>query len=143
MAKRKKSADRGRPTKCTPDLIEKAEELMAEGHYAVTVARHLGIGQSTWYDWLTWADDPEKDDIYSEFSDAVARGEAEAEMKAVRNIQRAALDPDEWRANVEYLKRRFRDRWSEKQEHEVTGRDGGPIQIREIVIKRPETSDDG
>lgn len=141
MAKRKKAdkkKERGRPTKCTLDLIEKAESLMAEGHYAVTIARHLRIGESTWYDWLTWADDPEKDEIYSEFSEAVARGEAEAEMKAVRNIQRAALDPEEWRANVEYLKRRFRDRWSERTE--LTGADGRPVEmsVTEVVIEHEE-----
>ena len=120
----------GRPTKCTPELIKRAESLMAEGHYAVTVARHLGIGTSTWYDWMNWADDPEKDDIYSEFSEAVTRGETKAELDAVTALRDAAIGKNaDWRANLEYLKRRFRDRWSEKIEQELSGPGGGSLQI--------------
>jgi len=121
---------RGRPTKCTPALIKKAEKLMGEGHYAVTVAKALGIGESTWYDWLEWADDIEKDPIYSEFSEAVTRGETKAEMDAVAALREAAVGKNgDWRANLEYLKRRYRDRWSEKIEQEVTGKGGVPLRV--------------
>lgn len=127
MAKKKRG--RGRPTKCTPALIEKAEKLMAEGHYAVTVANALGIGERTWYDWLSWADDPEKDEIYSQFSQAIARAETEAELEAVRDLRAHAHGKDGVRATVEFLKRRYRDRWSEKTEVEHSGNAEAPIAL--------------
>ena len=115
---------------------------MAEGHYAVTVANALGIGQRTWYDWMEWGSDPERaGGIYAQFSHAVTRGETVAEMEAVGQIRAAALDPAEWRAAVEYLKRRHRDRWSERTEHEVTGKDGGPIAVTEVIAHMPDDDD--
>jgi len=43
--------------------------------------------------------------------------------------------PGDWRAAVEYLKRRDADQWSERQE--ISGKDGGAIPIRVEYVDRP------
>lgn len=43
--------------------------------------------------------------------------------------------PGDWRAAVEYLKRRDSDQWTERQE--ITGKDGGALPIRIEYVDRP------
>jgi hypothetical protein len=122
MARGKKPA--GRPSKLTPDREALILDALRAGNYRETVARYVGIGVSTLYGWLERGEadleqheqreaeghDPGELTIYAEFSEAVTRAEAEAEVHAVTTLQSAMKD--DWRAAAEYLQRRHNKRWS-------------------------------
>ncbi|MDT8342159.1 MAG: hypothetical protein RQ751_11665, partial [Longimicrobiales bacterium] len=122
---------KGRPLELTPEFVEKAEELLAEGNYAVTVAGLLGISEDTWYRWLKLADDSaEERPIFSEFRQAAGRGSAIAEHNAVCLVRRHAREdlPGDWRPAMEFLRRRFPDRWGNRQKVEADVRATTPAE---------------
>lgn len=124
----------GRQTKLTPELIEEAYELLKEGHYARTVLQYMGIGESTWYRWLSDGEQ-EEDGIYREFWEAVKKAETEAEIRNVKLIQEAAKT--DWKAGMTYLERKFPERWGRRERVDAnlthTGKDGGPIQHEQTI----------
>jgi hypothetical protein len=89
---------------------------------------------------------------YVDFLGAITRARAEAESRHVRNVERIAMGgqvtelreevaPDgtkvttkkvsigDWRASMAYLERVNTQRWGRRQTVEVTGADGGPVQV--------------
>lgn len=99
--------------KLTYELIEKARKLIAAGNYTETVCQYLGISKDTWYRWLKTGE-RQKKGIYSDFSDAVRQAEAEAEMRNVTIIQKAAQEGN-LQAAIWYLERKFPDRWGRRE----------------------------
>ena len=113
---------RGRPTKLTPELIADVRRFLPTCLYMDSVGDYIGVARSTWRLWLRrgrreaerLARDPKaKPDpgeaIYLEFSDAIKRGLAEAEMRAVSCILNAA--PQHWQAAAWVLERRWPQHW--------------------------------
>ncbi len=97
-----------RPTKLTPEVRERIVGSIRAGAYAEQAARAAGIAPSTYYDWLRRGEAGEP--TFSEFSEALRAGEAEAEIAAVATIREAAQAGD-WRAAAHYLERRHPERW--------------------------------
>lgn len=110
----------GRNTKLTPERQKKICDVLRGGNTRRVAAILGGIGERTFYDWLEWANPEHErhDEIYSQFSQAVTRAEAEAEEEHVKNIQLQGIG--DWRASVEWLKRRQPKDWSEKQQLDIT-----------------------
>ena len=100
-----------RPTKLTPKVREHIVESIRAGAYAEQAAHAAGIAPSTYYDWLRRGEAGERP--FSEFSDALRAGEAEAEVAAVTVIRDAAQAGD-WRAAAHYLDRRHPERWGRR-----------------------------
>lgn len=73
-----------------------------------------GISEATFYNWISYSDPSHAyhDDKYVQFLEAITRAEAEAEAEHVKNLQRQGIG--DWRASVEWLKRRKPKDWSEK-----------------------------
>jgi hypothetical protein len=105
----------GRKTKFTAAVAERIVSAIRAGNYARVAAEGAGIHRDTFYDWLKRGDTGEKP--FSDVSDAVARASADAEMRAVGLIAKA-MDED-WRAALEYLKRRHPDRWQDRAKYEL------------------------
>ena len=102
--------------------------------------------------------------IYVEFTNAVEEALAQSELHDVLIIQRAAsgydvlvtkevLDKDgnvhvlstnshefDWRASAWRLERKFPDRWGRRERTELSGPDGGPIQVEHDVNIKDELS---
>lgn len=116
----------GRKSKLTKKLISEAERLISAGNYANVTCQYLGIHVSTWCRWLQDAE-AGATGLKQEFYEAIKRAEATAEIRNVAIIQRAGQES--WQASAWYLERKFHDRWGKKQSHEVTGKDGGAIEI--------------
>lgn len=145
----------GRPTICTPELTEEFTNLMAAGNYFIVVCDYLGINKSQAYDWLNFGEagieaagpDPE---AYIKFYDSVTRAERLAEIRAVANLQNAGVPHEmprhlrnddgsikagvihgDYRAILEFLKRRHPERWADrpKQQVEISGPEGGKIEL--------------
>lgn len=117
----------GRPTKLTPEVQEKIVSLVRAGNYPEVAAQAAGVGRSTYYDWMRWAD--EKGKPYSDFSEAVKEAQAAAESHAVTIIRKAAMDGS-WQAAAWFLERSKAERWRRKENVELTGKDGGPVEQR-------------
>ena len=116
----------GRPSKLTPERLEQIASIVRAGNYLEVAAQYAGISTTTLYRWLQTADDPDADDIYRDFRDAVQSARAAAEVRNVTLIQQAANDGT-WQAAAWYLERTSWQRWGRRTM--VTGDSGEAIKV--------------
>lgn len=115
----------GRPTKLDYKVQEKIIQAIKAGNYMETAAAYAGISKSTLYDWLKRGEREKQrvaknprykirksEKIYVEFSDAVEKALAEAEVRDVLLIGKAA--EEQWQAAAWRLERKFPDRWGRR-----------------------------
>lgn len=145
----KKQADHaGRPTKYDPDIhLGIVRKLAAAGMTDEDIAEVLEIGRRTFYDWKA---------AYPELSHAVYEGK----QNPIRDVEDALYrlckgytyqeggeqrvkHPDV-RAIQFYLKNVAPDKWRDKQDHEITGKDGAPLGPLVIIRgAKKEGTDEG
>lgn len=129
-----------RPEKITPQIQQKIVDALRMGNYIETAAAFAGIHKSTLYDWLKkGASATDEHDKYRQFSDAVEKAMAEAEMRDVAVIAQASKD--NWQAAAWRLERKYPHRWGRKTQHEISGKDGKPIEItnpKQMLAQRLE-----
>jgi hypothetical protein len=146
----------GRPTKFTPEIAEKICALYREGKTDSQVAESVGLAKSTIRVWK------EKD---TEFKSSIKALKSEADDKVERALYERALGyshqdvdirtvsvgdgcsqivqtpmvkhyPPDPTSMIFWLKNRRREAWRDKQDVEVSGKDGAPIEIELIVAAR-------
>jgi alpha-galactosidase/6-phospho-beta-glucosidase family protein len=117
----------GRPTKLTPEVQDKIVTALRAGNYQETAARYAGINHDTFYEWMRRGKD-EPGSIFSDFAEAVEKAKADAEVRDVALIDRAAADGN-WQAAAWKLERKFPNRWGRVNRTEVTGADGGALKV--------------
>lgn len=125
----------GRPTKLTADIQEKVVAAINAGNYQETAAAYAGIGTTTFYRWMEQGADPDAPQIYRDFREAVENARAQAEVRHVALITQAAQSGT-WQASAWYLERSHPQRWGRFQRTEITGRDGGPIEVDAAALER-------
>lgn len=110
----------GRKSKLTPERQQRICDALRGGNTRRVAAILGGIGASTFYDWLSWADPEHElyDPIYSDFSDAIKEAEAEAEAESVSRIRKAAFTS--WQADAWYLERKNPDDWGKREKLDHT-----------------------
>jgi hypothetical protein len=132
---------RGRPTKITSELIKKIVRLIKADNYFDVACRACGITRQTGYNWLergkveaqriesggTPVDEP----LYVEFFYSVDQAEAQAECEDIRYIRSGYQD---WQARAWIRERKCFERWGKKESHEITGKDGKPIETVTRVV---------
>jgi transposase-like protein len=128
-----------RPLMLDDDLQRNILAAIRVGNYLEPSARAYGVAPSTLYVWKQRADkalaarekgeEPDANDARClEFMEAVDAAEATSELSATTHLAKAM--PRDTRAIVEFLRRRFPDRWKEPaQRTELTGAGGGPIEV--------------
>jgi hypothetical protein len=128
----------GRPTKICPEIIEKIQSAILAGSYVETAAAFAGISKDTFYLWLKKGA-ASNSGIYWEFSDAIKRAMAEAELRDVMVINRAAQTS--WQAAAWKLERKYPKRWGLRARHEIVGAEteAKPVQI--VYAKLGSASD--
>jgi len=118
----------GRPTKLTPELQRKITDAIRAGNYMETAAAYAGIHKDTLYAWLKrGARDKSPKSPYRQFSDAVEKALAEAEVRDVALIAKAA--EKEWQAAAWRLERKFPDRWGRKDRVQADIRHQGQVAL--------------
>lgn len=131
------------PLKLTSETQERIVQAIRAGNYVEIAAQYAGIGKTTLYRWLEQADDPEADDIYREFRDALESAKAQAEVRNVALIQRAA-DEGTWQASAWFLERTAWQRWGRRTM--LTGADGGAVKVevdnRQALLEKLGLADD-
>lgn len=103
-------------------------EALERGNTLTHAAALNGVARETVYAWLAKgekATDPES--TYRRFYEDVSRANALVADFAVGKIKAAM--PDDWRAAMTFLERRFPDEYSKRERHEVSGPSGEPIKI--------------
>ncbi len=123
----------GRKPKLTPEVQTAICQAIRAGNYNGVAANYAGIGESTFYLWLTQGEQAQSGK-YVEFLEAVKKAESDAETRNVALIETAASQS--WQAAAWWLERKHNNRWGRKEKQEVTGADGGPIQIQADVTSK-------
>lgn len=140
----------GRPSKYDPAFVEQAKKLCRLGHTDIEIADFLEVNIATLYRW--------KND-HPEFCDALKEGKAEADNRVEASLYHKAIGysfdavkifmpanapapvhapyrehvPPDTTAAIFWLKNRQPSRWRDKHDHELTGKDGGPIETRTVT----------
>lgn len=93
-----------RHTICTDDHCKRAEEAMRLGLTHELCAAYIGIGRSTYFNWLKKGRAQESG-IYARFRDSVKRGEAQGAAMSLATIAQSAR-AGQWQAAAWLLERR-------------------------------------
>lgn len=114
----------GRPSKYDPSYCDAVIEFMAEGYSLSAFAGSIGVAYSTAKLW---------EQQHEDFSAAVKAGRAKAVYWWEQRGRQIAMGGDGNPTAVIFgLKNRAPDEWRDKTETELTGPDGGPVQIQKI-----------
>ncbi len=116
----------GRPSKISNEIKHKIITAIRAGNYIETASAYAGISKSTLYDWLRRGEREKQraeenprykirksEKPYVEFSNAVEKALAEAEVRDVAIIAKAS--EEQWQAAAWRLERKFPDRWGRKR----------------------------
>ena len=135
-----------RPTKLNKVVESKIISAIRAGNYIETAAAYAGINKSTLYDWLKRGEREKqrvqktpggrirkKETPFVEFSNAVEKALAEAEVRDVAIIAKAA--EDQWQAAAWRLERKFPDRWG-KRNVEIEHK--GQVEVKNNDVHRIE-----
>lgn len=130
-----------RPIELTPEITEGVANLIRAGNVPLRSAMAKGVPRSTWYSWLARGraaaarrkddlDIPDGERPFLELLDAVERAESESQVIAISHLQKAM--PSTPSAVLAFLERRFPAEWSRTERHELTGAEGGPVQVEDF-----------
>jgi len=151
--------------KLDKDVIQKMVNYCRAGAYVETAAAACGIDKETFYNWLRKGA-KQKSGIYRVLNDALDKAQAEWELRDLAAIDKATtgrataivmkdvegrpirdgegnlmymrpIEPD-WKAAALRLSRKASKRWCDKQVLEHTGKDGGPIETRDMTAEKAD-----
>lgn len=95
----------GRPTKYSEELEKHICDRLRGGSSRKAAVESGGVDYQTFLNWMH---------ENSDFSTAVTRAEAEAQIRYEMRLAKEANDPKgDWKAALEWLKRRRRDEWGD------------------------------
>jgi len=136
----------GRPTKLDPEIQNTIVTAIRAGAYVETAVKFAGITKDTFYRWLDRAA-VERERVnggengrrvrarelpFVEFSDAVLKAAASSELDDLVIINNARVA--DWHAAAWKLERKYPKRWGRKERMEVTGAEGGPLEISLVEL---------
>ncbi len=119
----------GRPTDFKPELGNEILNLMTEGLSLAAAAASVGIHRQRVYEWL---------ERHPEFADIIKLAQAKRQLFLERRLLSATEGPVVT-SSIFALKNAAGEDWRDKQQHEHSGPDGGPINI---ITGVPRNGDD-
>lgn len=141
--KRRKPKPIGRPTKCTPVVIQTIADHIRRGVPRERAAQAAGVGRTAFYRWLDEGETQSRGP-YKDFRDAVQGAETELLGKLVGLVIDTALDDQRdadpgtrLRAATYMLSNRFPTEFTTRSEVRHEGKDGGPVQVAAAVSIQP------
>lgn len=140
----------GRPTKYTDKTAEQAYKLYLLKATDEEVADFFGVSVSTLFNWR---------EEHSEFLEATTQGKLPADSEVAAKLRERALGyshkavkiflpagasepvyaeyvehyPPDTQAASLWLRNRQPEKWRDKQDHELAGPGGGPIQVQPVL----------
>jgi len=136
-------AKQGRKLLLNEEMIAKIVEATQWGNYATVICDYVGITPQTLGNWLR------KGEELSEFDDRdltdeeqlfvklfydIRKARSLSEMRAVEKIRKAG--EQDWKAAAWFLERTATPRWGRVDRTEITGVDGGAIEISAESVSR-------
>ena len=116
----------GRPTKYKPEYCEEIIELGKQGKSIAQMASHFDVDKASIFRWAEESND---------FRTALARAKAHSqtwwENAAQQNMDNRNFNAQLWLKSVAS---RFREDYTEKQVTELTGANGGAVQVQTASI---------
>lgn len=146
MAKTTKSSksNGGRPTILTKEMAEVIIDLLKRGNYLSTASSYVGISPATITSWAKKGnalaqeqderDLDETEQMFVWFAVEVEKARAWAEIKSVEIIRQAGNET--WQAAAWFLERTNPREWGRVSRTEITGADGGAIEIDASSVNR-------
>jgi hypothetical protein len=111
-----------RPSKLTPEVRERIVQAILAGNYFETACQFAGVATATGYEWLARGEGRDqrrpRNREFAEFAEAVGQAEAQAEVHTVALIRQGL--PDNPRLALDFLARRYPDRWGGRDSLHVT-----------------------
>jgi hypothetical protein len=114
-----KGGKNGRPTKYTPEVLQRTKELIELGLNYQDVCDSLGISYETFCQWRK---------KFSEFSDTVRVANAKVKEISLKSLRVGEMK--DWKAAAWRLERRWPEEYREKKEIEIKEQ---PILIDDIM----------
>ena len=139
LPERKKT---GRPTILTETKMKAITDLLERGNTYTASARAVGINPTTLSKWVRRGKElsmlsrelDETERSFVEFAHAVEKARATAEIRAVEKIRQAG--DSSWQAAAWYLERANPQDWGLIRRTELTGANGGPIEVDVEAMNR-------
>jgi len=125
-----------RPSKLTPEVRDAVCRFLRAGNPFRVACEAAGVAAKTGMEWRARGEDrdPDRpgDEAFADFADATRRAEAEALARCAAVVQKAVIDGS-FQAASWFLERRAPAEWGKVDRHQVTGPDGGPIEIAPAI----------
>ncbi|MFG6193377.1 hypothetical protein [Nonomuraea sp. JJY05] len=138
----------GRPSKLTPELRDELCRQLEAGHFLGTAADLCGVGRSTVHRWMARGEEADAPLEYREFREALTRARARAadvlvsaafadakggalirEVVRPDGAEERTWTPPNGRVALELLARMHPEEWRPVKAVEVSGPQGGPVQV--------------
>jgi hypothetical protein len=110
----------------TTEAIEKMLDALRLGMTRRAASGAAGFSKSTLYRML-------ENDTDGTLLTAIEKAEAQAEATYSTIVANAAADPKNWTAAAWWLERRHPADYAKREKVEMTGKDGGPIDHRNVT----------
>ncbi len=130
-----KQKPRGRPAKFTPQIQEKILTVLTVGAYRSDACHYVGIQYETLRAWLRRGEARNARRVLRILRRGSSRPRRPPRIKALGTV-RTAMDKN-WQAAAWYLERKNPQEWGNRQRHEHTGKDGGPIRTQLRIGELP------
>ncbi len=121
------AARKGQKNSCTPEAMAVIIGALKMGATYKLACDAAGIAQSTLFDWISQGEADPENSPYREIPKLVKQASAFRAGKALARIDRAG--EHDWRAEEFILKYRYNEHFQLHKAVEITGRDGGPVQL--------------
>ena len=109
------------PSKLNPKVQKRIYQAIRAGNYKEVACQFAGICSTTLRNWVSKGKQSESKGndncVYYHFLKGLEEAEAEAEVRNVAIVQRAA--EKQWQASAWMLERRHPDRWSRNDKHRL------------------------
>lgn len=115
----------GRPSRFNAEVLEVICKGVKLGLSYERAAENAGVSRSVLHRWIA-ADNAGKAQ-YRGVCDALAKARAEGETRLLARVIKAG--EEDWRAAAWILERRHPENYARMERREITGRDGGPVQM--------------
>lgn len=115
----------GRPTDYKPVYCDEVISHLGEGYTLASFAGIIGADRQTVYNWA---------DAHEEFFDAIKKGRAKGQHIWEQRLSKQAIDGAGNTAAIIFaMKNLYQDDWADKIISEHTGKDGGPIETKDVA----------
>lgn len=136
-------SERGRPTEYTPEIADEVCRRMAGGESLRGICRDDHIPSPSTV--RQWAID-DREGFSARYAHA-RRQQLEYwgdELKDIADDENGDVQRDRLRVDTrKWLLARLHPEYTDKAQHQHTGKDGGPIQVTEVVVNKREANGGG